>query len=82
MEKSIMNLDKKYLKSPSTELYKQQEMNLLGAKQKFYEHGDKAGRMLTHQLRKISKDSQFTEINIGPDTTEILFRVLRTSRGN
>ncbi len=43
--------------------------NLLKTKQKFYEHGEKAGRLLTHQLRQITSNSEITEINTGPGVT-------------
>lgn len=66
---SILKTDKQYSKSPTPELYKEKlnlktqyellstektEYNLLRSRTFFYEHGEKAGRLLAHQLKSRS----------------------------
>lgn len=84
IEQAIADVDKKCSTQATSELYKERILlqmeyndlstnkvvgNLLKTKQKFYEHGEKAGWMLAHQLRQSACSSQISEINIGPDTT-------------
>lgn len=87
IEQSILDIDKKYSISATSELQKEHALlqmefnnlctnqavrNLLKTKQKFYEHGEKAGRLLTHQLRQTNSNSQITEINGASVTTKLI----------
>uniref|UniRef100_A0A8P4G9K3 Reverse transcriptase domain-containing protein n=1 Tax=Dicentrarchus labrax TaxID=13489 RepID=A0A8P4G9K3_DICLA len=84
IEQSIADIDKKCSAHSTSELHKERILlqmeynnlsthkvvsNLLKTKQKFYEHGEKAGRMLAHQLRQSTSNSQIPEINIAPGVT-------------
>lgn len=77
LSQQIKLVDNKYATSPSPSLYKdrlllQSEFNslsikqterlLLKTKQTYYEHCDKAGRLLSHQLKQSSADRTITEI--------------------
>ena len=84
IEQAIADIDKKCSSDSTSELNKERILlqmeynnlsahkvvsNLLKTKQKFYEHGEKAGRMLAHQLQQSTSNSQIIEINIGPRVT-------------
>ena len=84
IEQAIADIDEKCSTNPTSELHKERILlqmeynnlsthkvvsNLLKTKQKFYEHGEKAGRILAHQLRQSTSNSHITEINIGPGVT-------------
>ncbi|KAF7649839.1 hypothetical protein LDENG_00134980 [Lucifuga dentata] len=47
----------------------QVEKNVLRSKQKLYEHGDKAGKILAHQLKQTTANLQISEINITQGVT-------------
>ena len=83
---SIAEVDRKYADSPSPELYreklllktefdnlsiKQTEQLFFKSKQKFYEHGEKAGKLLAHQIRQSAAASTIPEIQteLGEKTT-------------
>ena len=48
---------------------KQTERLLLKTKQTYYEHGEKAGRLLCHQLKQVAANSAIPEIRLTQDAT-------------
>ena len=48
---------------------KQTERLLLKTKQSYYEHGEKAGKLLCHQLRQAAARSAIPEIRVSPGST-------------
>lgn len=86
MSHSIAEVDRKYADAPRPELYreklllktefdnlsiKQTEQLLFKLKQKSYEHGEKAGKLLAHQIRQSAAVSAIPEIQtaLGEKTT-------------
>lgn len=83
---SIAEVDRKYADAPTPELYreklllktefdnlsiKETEQLFFKSKQKFYEHGEKAGKLLAHQIRQSAAVSTIPEIQteLGEKTT-------------
>ena len=78
LSNSIAETDRLYADAPTPELYKeklllkaeydnlsikQTERLFFKSRQKFYEHGEKAGKLLAHQIRQSSATSAIPEIN-------------------
>lgn len=78
----IANLDSQYATNPSADLYKQKlllqsefntlsiketEKLLLRSRHQIYEHGEKAGRLLSHQLRQSISNQLISEIRLESD---------------
>lgn len=78
LSKAILDLDRQYASTPSPELYKQRlnlqsEFNLLSTNEAerlllhsrgaYYEHGDKASRLLSHQLKRRAASRLIPQIN-------------------
>ena len=80
----MAELDKKYAVNPDPELYKerlllqsefdnlsikQTEQLLFKSRQTFYEHGDKSGKLLAHQLKQAMASRAIPEIRVAPGET-------------
>lgn len=76
----IADIDRRYALLPTPDLYKEKlllqtefnilmtqkaEKNILTSRQVYYEHGDKAGRLLALQLRQQSAEQMIPEIDTG-----------------
>lgn len=84
LTKLIADADSQYANNPSADLYKQKRMLqsefetlsiketeklLLRTRQKIYEHGEKAGRLLSHQLRQSISSHSISEIRVNSHHT-------------
>lgn len=79
----IADIDKRYALSPTPDLFKEKlllqtefntlttwkaEKNIFKSRQVYYEHGDKAGRLLALQLKQQSSEQTISGIEIGADS--------------
>lgn len=84
MNKQILNIDNQLAHNSTPELFKerlllqtefdnlsirQTERMMLKTRQTYYEHGQRAGKLLCHQLKQTMAQSAIPEIRVSPDST-------------